>query len=260
MTEDRMLDLVGRPGGPLADASLLHLEVIDAGPLTPNVHRLVLSGPSLRNLRYKAGQDLMFRIPLPKGRVVNRRYTIRKLDRDIPSVTLNVSLHGAGPGTSWIRSAEAGSRIDAIGPRGKIAVHDDVDWHLFVDDDTGLPGALAMIESLGPGSVAIGLFEIDSPADELRPANNELRQLDVRFSHRLGRSRPGDPALLLAALSGVDLPVGRGQVYVAAETHVVRAVQSALGERGIPPEQVAAKAYWRHDLANAENGEPSREE
>ena len=45
MTTDRLLDLVGVPGGPLADASLFHLEVIEAGPLTPTFRRVLLSPP-----------------------------------------------------------------------------------------------------------------------------------------------------------------------------------------------------------------------
>ena len=35
MTPDRMLDLVGLPGGPLADATLWRLEVIEAGHSPP---------------------------------------------------------------------------------------------------------------------------------------------------------------------------------------------------------------------------------
>jgi NADPH-dependent ferric siderophore reductase len=166
MTTDRILEMVGRPGGPLADASLWHLEVIESGPLTPNVHRMILTGPGLDSLDYEPGQDLMLRVPQPDARMVNRRYTIRKFDRAIPAVCLDVSLHGAGPGTNWIRSAAIGSKIDAIGPRGKIGLRADADWHLFVADETGIPGSLSMMEALPPGSIAIALFEVDSPADE----------------------------------------------------------------------------------------------
>ncbi len=94
----------------------------------------------------------MLRVPLGGDRVVNRRYTIRSFDPAQRAVTIDVSLHGAGPGTDWISAARAGDRIDAIGPRGKITVRPEADWHLFVADETGLPGVLAMIEALAPGS------------------------------------------------------------------------------------------------------------
>jgi NADPH-dependent ferric siderophore reductase len=260
MTADRLLDLVGRPGGPLADASLWSLEVIETGRLTPNVHRLVLTGPGLGGLRYQAGQDLMLRVPQSGDRVVNRRYTIRRLDPTRPAVTVDASLHGSGPGTDWVRAAQVGSRIDAIGPRGKVTVREAADWHLFVVDETGLPGALAMIETLVPGSVAIALFEIDVPADEQGPETTQPRRLDVRWLHRQGRSHPGDPSLLVDAVAAADLPDGRGHAYVAAESRVVRAVQEALHLRGLPPDQISAKAYWRRDRPNADHGEPARED
>ena len=84
------------------------------------MHRVVLTAPGLDGLRYMAGQDLMLRVPQPSDRVVNRRYTIRSFDATRAAVVIDISLHGAGPGTDWIRAARIGDRIDAIGPRGKI--------------------------------------------------------------------------------------------------------------------------------------------
>jgi NADPH-dependent ferric siderophore reductase len=259
MTPDRLVDLLGQPGGPLAEAALWDLEVIDTHGISPNMHRLVLTAPGLADFRYKAGQDLMLRLPLPGDRLVNRRYTIRKFDPLDPSVTLDVSLHGAGPGTDWIRAAKVGSRIDAIGPRGKIMLDGDADWHIFLDDETGIPGALAMVESMPTGSTAIGLFEIDSPADEQRPDGGPTG-FEVRWLHRFERSVPGDSDLLLAALVETDLPAGRGHAYVAAEARVARTINTALIERGLDPSQISAKAYWRRGLPNAEHGEPTRED
>jgi NADPH-dependent ferric siderophore reductase len=181
MVPDRMLDLVGRPGGPLADASLWHLEVIEARSLSPNIHRLVVTADGLGELRFSAGQDLMLRIELAGDRVVNRRYTIRKSDPSVPSVTFDVSLHASGPGTDWIRTARAGSRIDAIGPRGKITLSTAALDHVFICDETGMPGALAMIESMPDDRRAVALFEIDSPADEEMPSGFYGERVDVHW-------------------------------------------------------------------------------
>ena len=267
MVPDRMLDLVGQPDGPLADASLWHLGVIEARPLSPNIHRLVVTADGLGKLRFSAGQDLMLRIELPDVRVVNRRYTIRKSDPSVPSVTFDVSLHASGPGTDWIRSARAGSRIDAIGPRGKVTLSAAALVHVFICDETGMPGALAMIESMPDDRHAVALFEIDSPADQQLPSGNYGERLDVRWLHRNGRSRPGDADTILDALAGLDLPphddqVGNGHVhvYVAAEARVTRDIHKALRGRGLSDDQISAKAYWRRGLPNAEHGEPTRED
>ena len=258
MSPDRLLDLVGRPDGPLADASLWDLEVIESGPLGPNMKRLVLTAPGLEELRWQPGHDLMFRVPRQGGEVVNRRYTVRRHEPDRPSVTIDVSLHGRGPGTDWVGTASVGDRIQAIGPRGKITLAPTADWHLFVGDETGLPGALAMIEALPPGSTALALFEVDSPADEQQSSGAHRDGTDLRWLHRNGRSAPGDASPLVDASVAIALPPGDGHAYLAAEAGVVRSVREVLVGRGLRADQISAKAYWRRGLPNAEHGEPTR--
>lgn len=259
MAPDRLLEMVGQPGGPLADAALWQLEVTDAVSLTPSFRRVVLTAPGIDGLRYAPGQDLMLRVPLGDDRVVNRRYTIRKFDAVERAVTIDVSLHGTGPGTDWIAAAHTGDRIDAIGPRGKITLRPEVDWHLFVVDETGLPGALAMLEALPAGSAATAVLEVDTAADEQELDAPQTDHLDVRWLRRDGQTVPGDPAPMLEAVAGVDLPTGVGHAYVAAEAGVVRGVSRFLTERGLRPDQISGKAYWRRGLPNAEHGEPTKE-
>ncbi len=202
----------------------------------------------------------MLRVPRADGKVTNRRYTIRSFNARISAATIDVSLHGAGPGTDWIRAARVGDRIDAIGPRGKITPRIEADWHFFIGDETGMPGALAMIETLPSRSTVRALLEIDTPADEQEPDSRQGQRLQLRWAHRLGHSVPGDTSLLLEALADIALPVGIGHVYVAAEAGVVRSVQRNLTERGLRQEQISAKAYWRRGLPNAEHGEPVRQD
>jgi NADPH-dependent ferric siderophore reductase len=259
MAPDRLLDLVGQPGGPLADAALWHLQVTDAAALTPSFRRVVVTAPGIEALRALPGQDLMLRVPLAGDRVVNRRYTIRHLDRDERAVTIDVSLHGAGPGTDWISAASTGDRIDAIGPRGKITLRADADWHLFLVDDTGLPGALAMMEGLPPGSRANAVLEVDAAADEQQPHAPQVERLDLRWLRRKDAWSPGDATPMADAATELDLPQGRGHVYIAAEASVVRGLTRVLTERGLSPDQISGKAYWRRGLPNAEHGEPTKE-
>jgi NADPH-dependent ferric siderophore reductase len=254
-----MLELVGQPGGPLADAALWQLEVTGSESLSPSFRRVVLTAPGIEGLRHEPGQDLMLRVPLGGDRVVNRRYTIRSFDPVQRAVTIDVSLHGAGPGTDWISAARAGDRIDAIGPRGKITLRPQAGWHLFVADETGLPGVLAMLEALPPTSIATAVLEVDSAADEQVLAATPGASFDLRWIHRAGQSVPGDPEPMLAAVAAVELPAGVGHAYVAAEAGVVRSVTKALTERGLSQEQISGKAYWRRGLPNAEHGEPTKE-
>jgi NADPH-dependent ferric siderophore reductase len=260
MSPDRLLDMVGQPGGPLADAALYHVEVTDTGPISEHVHRVVLSAPELAGFTFTAGQDLMFRVPRPDGQSLNRRYTMRRFDPAQAAVTVEVSLHANGPGTDWIRGSSVGDTIDVIGPRGKVTLRDGYDWHFFIADETGQPGALAMMESMPPTSQALALFEVDAPSDEQQPVGDALPPVEITWLHRLGQTVPGDAAPMLEAVAGITLPAGRGHAYISAETKVVRAIQRALEEKGLPSDQISPKAYWRRGLPNRENGEPSKED
>ena len=162
-------DRLPKAGDTLVEPSLWHLRVVDTRPLSDTLQRVILTAPGLEGLQHAPGQDMMLRVPRPDGKVTNRRYTIRSFDAALPTVTLDVSLHGAGPGTDWIRTARIGDELDALGPRGKITPRMDADWHFFVGDETGMPGALAMIEALPSATTVRALLEVDSTADEQEP-------------------------------------------------------------------------------------------
>ena len=178
-------------------------------------------GPRSRGAAVHAGSGPDAAGSLPADKVVNRRYTIRKFDPRERRVVIDVSLHGKGPGTDWIAAAVTGDHINAIGPRGKVTLRPGADWHLFVVDETGLPGALAMIDALPAGSVATAMLEVDTAADEQEPEARHGDRVDMHWIHRSGESVPGDPAPLLQAVAGVDLPDGVGHAYVSAEAGVV---------------------------------------
>src|SRR5882724_8177818 len=106
--------------GPLASTTRLDFEVVDSARLTPHLQRLRLTAPQLDGFGYLPGQDVMLLVAVEGNRPVRRRYTIRRLDAAARLLTLDVVLHGDGPGERWVRSARSGDRIEGIGPRGKI--------------------------------------------------------------------------------------------------------------------------------------------
>ncbi len=253
---DRMLETVGRPGGRLADARLLHLVVEQNVAITPDYHRITLSGEGVADLQFRTGQDLMMRIPSDADAVTNRRYTIRRLDRSAGTVDVDMVVHGDGPGARWADGAARGDALDAIGPRGSVFIDDDADWHLFVGDETALPGMCAMAEVLPAGVPASVLVELPARAEGLGPDLGPASAVEVRWLER-GDDEPGGAERLVAAASEITLPSsGTGHAYVAGEMKVVRAVTAALQARGLAREQISPKAYWRLDSANAPHGEP----
>ena len=144
-------------------------------------------------------------------------------------LTLDVVLHGDGPGERWIRSAQPGDRIEGIGPRGKVFPSPAADWHLFMGDESALPAMLAMTESLPGDSEATLVIEVPEASDEQElsaPARTRISWL-----HRLARPA-GDPAALVAEAREVELPPGSGHAYLLGEASVVLAMREALAARG----------------------------
>jgi NADPH-dependent ferric siderophore reductase len=250
--EDPFAQLTGN----LAGTRRLEFEVVSSTQISPHFQRIVLTAPELDGFSYAPGQDVMLLVAADGSRPVRRRYTIRYLDNSRRLLTLDVVLHGEGPGERWIRAARPGDRIEGIGPRGKITTSPEADWHLFIGDEAAMPAILAMTESLPDDSDATIILEVPDVADE----QEFLAAAKVRLSwlHRLG-GQAGEAARLAAEAAEVELPPGRGHAYLLGEARVVLRLREILESRGLPQDQMSPKAYWGRGRANAGHGEPARD-
>jgi NADPH-dependent ferric siderophore reductase len=242
--------------GPLAAARRLSFTVLASQPISPSMHQVLLTAPELEGFRYEPGQDVMLLVAADGRRPVRRRYTIRALDRETLTLTLHIVRHGQGPGEAWISTAQPGDTVEGIGPRGKITVFPEADWHLFLGDESAMPAILAMTEALPGDADATLVIEVPEAADEqdlFAPARTRLSWL-----HRLGRPA-GDPALLAAEAAEVKLGHGAGHAYAFGEAAVVLRLREILAGRGLRESQISPKAYWGRGRGNAGHGEPSRD-
>jgi NADPH-dependent ferric siderophore reductase len=239
------------------EVSLLSLRVeaiVDSGTAT---RTLTLAGEDLAGFAYRPGQDLMVLADASGGRIIRRRYTIRRYDPSARTLDLHIVTESDGPGAAWALALKVGDRVEAIGPRGKITLAPAAAWHLFVGDDVAVPAFAAMIEALPAGTRAIVAAEVAAPVDKIGLAPPGGAEVETIWMYRedSGR-RPGAPDALLAAARHTPLPEGDGHAYVFGEARVVTAVADALRERGLPAERISAKAYWGLGRANASHGEP----
>jgi len=242
--------------GPLAATTRMQLEVVGSSPLRPGMQRLVLTAPELAGLQYQPGQDMMLMVAVDGDRPVRRRYTIRALDHERQLLTLDVVRHAEGPGERWVAAARPGDRIEGIGPRGKIFLAPDADWHLFIGDDAALPAFLAMAGAVPAAARALLILEVPGPASEQDVVT--AADAEVTWLHRDGRPA-GEPAALAGAAAAVPLPPGRGHAYLAGEAAVVLRLRETLAARGLAAEQISPKAYWGRGRANASHGEPAKD-
>jgi NADPH-dependent ferric siderophore reductase len=233
----------------------LELEVVEAVDLGPRMRRILLSGRGLEDFSYQPGQDVM--LVLSGGeRPLSRRYSIRRFDQHSKTLELNIVAHGVhGPGAEWASATQPGDRINGVGPRGKISLDPAADWHLFLGDDTAAPASLNMLEALPAGVSGFTFLEVTAAEDELSTSSSQR----VNWLHR-GDTQASSSDLLVDAMNSVELPAGRGHVYMAGEVQIVAAVQRAALARGLAPDQLSPKAYWGRGKSNANNGEPEKEE
>jgi NADPH-dependent ferric siderophore reductase len=230
----------------------LELTVSEVRDLSPRMRSITLAGAGSA-FRCTPGQDVM--MVLSGGeRPLSRRYSIRGFDAARDALELNIVSHGAhGPGADWVANTRVGDRINAVGPRGKIFVNETADWHLWLGDESAIAATLFMLESLPPNVQARAFLEVGTPEDELSTDSR------IQWLHRGADTPAWSSEMLVDAMRSVELPTGRGHVYINGEVKVVTAVQRAALARGLDTGQLSPKAYWGRGKANAQNGEPERE-
>ncbi|MFI9251536.1 siderophore-interacting protein [Streptomyces sp. NPDC053069] len=190
-------------------------------------------------------------------RAVMRSYTLRALRRDPDEIDIDFALHGiesgastpAGPASRWASRATAGDRVLLLGP----AVADnrairfrppgDTDLVVLWGDETAVPAATAILESLPAGSRARAWLEVPHAGDiqDVRTAADAEITWLVRHD--------GSP-MAVDAVRAAHLPAAeRPYVWIAGESGQVKALRRHfVGERGVDRQRVTFVGYWRQGM------------
>ncbi|MGA5414000.1 siderophore-interacting protein [Streptomyces pseudogriseolus] len=200
-------------------------------------------------------------------RAVMRSYTLRALRADTLGRTAEIDvdfvLHGvgaeagpsaaAGPASRWAARAAAGDRVLLLGPAVadnraiRFRPPEDASTVLLWADETAVPAAAAVLESLPAGARARVWLEVPHAGDvqELPTAADA----EVTWFVRDGSAAPEIP-LALDAVRGTPLPSpGRAYVWIAGEAgHVKLLRRHFVGERGVDRRRVTFVGYWRRGL------------
>lgn len=237
--------------------------------LTPEMIRVVLSGPDLVDLPLGDHTDAYVKLAFPPAgapyhtaegyselrdaldpqyRPALRTYTVRSYDETSAELTLDFVYHGdeglAGP---WAASAQPGDEVMFLGPGGGYAPDPEADWHLLVGDESALPAIAAALERIPAGVTAHAFVEVASAAEE-QPLGSAA-DLRLTWVHRdaVGGVRS---IALVSAVRAAELPVGEVHAFLHGEAGFVKQLRHHLRfERGIPKEMLSVSGYWRlgHD-------------
>ena len=137
-----------------------------------------------------------------------------------------------------------------VGPGGAYTPDPDADWHLLAGDASVIPAISASLPRIPPGTPVHVVIEVDGP-DEEQPIETP-GALTLTYLHR--SAAPGEePDLLAEAVAALELPGGRGHVFVHGEASSVRDVRRHLiADRGIDPATMSISGYWK--LKRTEEG------
>jgi NADPH-dependent ferric siderophore reductase len=218
-----------------------NLVLREAHDITPHMRRLIFSADGLDAFDHCPGQDLVLMMSQAGGEPLRRHYTVR--ERTAENLTIDFVLHGhGGPAERWAREAKPGDRLEARGPRGHTSVNPDAAWHLFVGDETCLPGIFAMLEALPTDARASAFIEVEDAAD--RQYLDADCDLDLEWLVRGGPAVPSSQTLI-ERIALFAPPPGRGHAYIIGETSTVQAIRRGLLARGLDRSQITAEGYWR---------------
>lgn len=239
------------------------LEVVEIVRLSPNIRRVVLTGPHVAELPVREPGEIVTLIwPAPRSTEIVlpvprrwrfpeagrdqpvRNLTVRALDLPRGRLTIDFFMHAEdGPASGWARRAAPGDVVGFGGPRPHWVTDETADWTLLIGDETALPAIGAIAESRPAGHRTIAVVEVEGPVEE--QALTEPGAAQLHWLHRGGRP-PGRGDALVDAVATLDLPGGRPAVWAAGESLLMRRVREHLREdRGLPRECLSVLGYWK---------------
>lgn len=198
-------------------------------------------------------------------RAVMRSYTLRSLRRgahgDTTEIDIDFVLHGvepgaavpAGPASRWASTAAAGDRALLLGPAVadnraiRFRLPEDTDLVLIWGDETALPAASAILESLPAGTRARVWLEVHQPGD----VQDLVTEADAEITWLV---RDEGSPMALDAIREAQLPdAERPYAWIAGESGRVKELRRHLvHERGMDRRRVTFVGYWKQGLSEEE--------
>ena len=200
--------------------------------ISPKIRRIRLCGERIRNIQWTPGQKIKIKVD-----TYLRSYTPARVSPELGWMDLVFHLHGKGKASRWAQNVCIGAPISFIGPVDSMPFVDEpIEWCLFLGDETTLGLSMALLNALPKTVRRFGAIELDSQdLGSVSTLNLPLNPIQRDEYHGYA---------LLQWLSLVNIPEGKGLVWISGEAQMVRNLRLALVTRGLDPEQIKVKAYW----------------
>jgi NADPH-dependent ferric siderophore reductase len=182
---------------------------------------------------------------------VSRTYTPRCFDPVTRTLEVQFVLHGEGPASEWAAQAKPGDCLAISGPGGRFTFDPSTTRWWIAGDESAIPATGTLLDALPTTARAEVHLEVDGAEDEIEFAS--AANLDVYWHHRRSPHEPG--AELNEVVRYADLEEGT-RVWVACEAAAVRRIRRHLLDgRGLRPESIVTRGYWRLGETNHPDGD-----
>ncbi|MEU0333192.1 siderophore-interacting protein [Streptomyces sp. NPDC006193] len=194
-------------------------------------------------------------------RAVMRSYTLRALRSDAwgrtAEIDIDFALHGIGPGaptpagpaSRWAARAGAGDRVLLLGPAVadnraiRFRPPEDTGLVVLCGDETAVPAATAVLESLPAGARARAWLEVPHAGDVQEVHTRADAEITWLVRH------DGSPRAAEAVREAELPPAERPYVWLAGESGQVKALRRHfVGERGVDRRRITFVGYWRQGM------------
>ena len=240
--------------------------------LTPNMLRVTLHGPSLKDMD-ASRQGAHCKLLLPQSgmsqevfkqiisvrpselvvdqRPIRRTYTVRYFRKKTMEIDIDFVNHGDdGPASAWARHTTPGDFIGLLGPAMPKIKEFYADWYLVAADMSAMPMAAATIELMPKDAKGLAIFEITSQAD--KQTLNAPEDLEINW---LIHSNSHVPSIAqLSFLKKMEWPAGIVQTCIAGESGLIKQIRYYLAtEKQLPKQDTYISGYWKIGLVEDEH-------
>ncbi|TFC53678.1 MULTISPECIES: siderophore-interacting protein [unclassified Cryobacterium] len=250
------------------------LSVVRREQLSPHLVRIVLSGEQFENFVTNDATDKYVKIHFAKPELgltppfdaallretlapedlpVTRTYTVRNVDPDARTLSIDFVVHGteglAGP---WADAAQPGDLLSFSGPGGGYAPDPGAAWHLFAGDQSALPAIASALAALPATAEGLAFIQVPSASEILDLAAPGAVQIQWLFGT--------DPGHLSTAVDAATWLPGRPQVFAHGERSAMKGLREVFSARGVQRSELSLSGYWAQgrteDRFQAEKREP----
>lgn len=236
--------------------------VTEVERLTPGMMRITFGGEGLAGFETTGVGDEYVRVffpeegeaepvmPFASGRYWDypegakagpmRVYTVRGLGSRPGELVIDFVVHEGGVAAAWALRAQLGDVVAVNSPNGLYEAPEGLDWQLLLADATGLPAASRLLEQAPAGVRTRAILEVAGPEDH--QALEVTSDVDLVWVHG-GNGHA--PSRLDELLRSMELPAGRGYIWIAGEAKTLRAVRKYLRhELKLPADSYKIMGYW----------------